>query len=769
VRGRAADLALAAAAAVLVTAFWKLRIFDSALQVDFLSVDAFNQIWPMWVRAGEELRNGHVPLWNPYQMAGGHPFLASVIYGVFYPLNFARLVLPADVAMEVTVVLHLFLAWVFTYAFCRSAVGLRHNGSAAAAIAFSLGGFVVFEATWFLPALSAAVWLPVALLAVDRIVVSRRMRWCAVLAVAVAMPILAGWLQTWFHSMQAVALYAAVRLLACTTTPGDPREPLVTRLRYAATAAAMLAFAVGLGTALAAVQLLPSMELQALGWRRAGGMTLAQQLFFPPHAPDYWWQQATDVSAGHPRPAYLGIATLALLVSGLALPLRSQHVALWTLFVWSVGVTLTTWTPLYEIYRALPGGTWFRFPPRILILASFAGAVLAGCAVDGLSRPSGTTRRVAATVLVAVFTIGLLAAAWSSARTIAYVTAAAAGIAILLWVPSMRRGIGWALAGLIAFDLFHATLYRSAKPFGHVDEAHREQRLLEYIADHQGFGRSFLHEHLPIAPAMTHKQGTLRRIFMITDYEVLTTERFQRYCNAMAAGPGRRPDRSFLGSCEVSSSAEGSRMLERLGARFAIVPRTRAADRQWYERSGWRQVPEALSSAYLLLEHPSPLPRAFLSYTAAMATTAEEAFGFVADASKPASAVVIETDGEAPRPAALPSAAIEAAEIAHYEANRVEIVANASKDGWLVLLDSYSPGWNAYVDGRPAPIYRANYLYRAVAVRHGTHRIEFRYEPTSFYAGALLSACSLLVLGFVAFTSRPVGTGLQRPARTEAS
>jgi len=84
--------------------------------------DLYDQIYPMWMRAGELLRSGHLPLWNPYQGCG-HPFAAAVLYGIFYPLNFFRFLLPAQVAMEATLLLHIALAWGFTFWFACS--GLR--------------------------------------------------------------------------------------------------------------------------------------------------------------------------------------------------------------------------------------------------------------------------------------------------------------------------------------------------------------------------------------------------------------------------------------------------------------------------------------------------------------------------------------------------------------------------------------------------------------------------------------------------------------------
>jgi hypothetical protein len=61
------------------------------------------------------------------------------------------------------------------------------------------------------------------------------------------------------------------------------------------------------------------------------------------------------------------------------------------------------------------------------------------------------------------------------------------------------------------------------------------------------------------------------------------------------------------------------------------------------------------------------------------------------------------------------------------------------KPGLMVLGDQWFPGWSAMVDGQPAPLYRANYLMRAVPVPAGRHHVAFDYEPPGFRLGLYLT------------------------------
>jgi hypothetical protein len=85
------------------------------------------------------------------------------------------------------------------------------------------------------------------------------------------------------------------------------------------------------------------------------------------------------------------------------------------------------------------------------------------------------------------------------------------------------------------------------------------------------------------------------------------------------------------------------------------------------------------------------------------------------------------------------------ASVVEYRQNRVTCETEARTAGYLVLLDSYYPGWRAFVDGRETPVVRANYAFRAVAVPAGRHRIELRFRPRSFFVGLGLTGLALLV------------------------
>jgi hypothetical protein len=95
----------------------------------------------------------------------------------------------------------------------------------------------------------------------------------------------------------------------------------------------------------------------------------------------------------------------------------------------------------------------------------------------------------------------------------------------------------------------------------------------------------------------------------------------------------------------------------------------------------------------------------------------------------------------------LETPSVSQVQIREYRPNRVQMEAESDRTCLLVLLDSYYPGWKAYVDDNPVPVVAANFVYRAIEFPKGHHRVDFRYEPKSFMYGAAISACTGLAWG----------------------
>ena len=129
------------------------------------------------------------------------------------------------------------------------------------------------------------------------------------------------------------------------------------------------------------------------------------------------------------------------------------------------------------------------------------------------------------------------------------------------------------------------------------------------------------------------------------------------------------------------------------------------------------------------------LPRAFLVNRSVTATPAEMLqfyrrgdfdFGSVAALEKPPSAPL---DGTATGTVNWVSRSPDA----------LSLDVNSGGRQMLVLSEPYYPsGWTATLDGQPADICKANYLFRALEIPAGNHRVEMHFKPRQAATGNLL-------------------------------
>jgi hypothetical protein len=86
------------------------------------------------------------------------------------------------------------------------------------------------------------------------------------------------------------------------------------------------------------------------------------------------------------------------------------------------------------------------------------------------------------------------------------------------------------------------------------------------------------------------------------------------------------------------------------------------------------------------------------------------------------------------------------ARVVFYNSNHIAIETKADKPSVLVVSEIFYPGWEATVDGQPAPIHLTDYILRGVYLEAGSHRVEMRYRSPALRNGAFVSVATLLLL-----------------------
>lgn len=161
----------------------------------------------------------------------------------------------------------------------------------------------------------------------------------------------------------------------------------------------------------------------------------------------------------------------------------------------------------------------------------------------------------------------------------------------------------------------------------------------------------------------------------------------------------------------------------------------------------------------ILLNHRA-LPRVWL-VSEAEAVDGEEALRRIAGDSEhtfdPRRTALLEVDQrELP---ALPGGLVSGesnARITRYEPTYLVIETSAATATVLVVSEIFYPGWEATVDGRPAPISVCDFLLRGVALPPGHHTVEMRYTAQAARHGALIGLCTVLLMCVLAIYDRRV-------------
>ncbi len=402
--------------------FWKILLTNLIL----VGIDTFLYFYPYKTYATEVMRQGHLPMWNPYLFMGA-PFLANSQVGVFYPLNWLFLWLDPPKQLAWSIGLHIALMGGLMLAFTRQSLGLSWLGALTAAILFAFGGYIGAQVE-HLNQLNSAAWLPLLFLLYDKSIgenypqitqitqIGKRFNLLSVigLALIIALSLLAGHAQTTFISLFGVGLYGLWQAMSASPN----LKSKIKNLKFLFP----LAMASILGAGLAAIQLLPTAELSGLSIRRAGltfqevvsfslNPTLLPYTFLPPIGVDL---SQIFGEAFSEWVAYVGISGLALALLG-AWRGRRQVQARRFIFIAVCGLVLSLGAflgpfylldiyfegqvrlihllaylthPYYWLYRFVPGFALFRVPVRWLLLYGFGMAVLAGFGMDTVGQAS---------------------------------------------------------------------------------------------------------------------------------------------------------------------------------------------------------------------------------------------------------------------------------------------------------------------------------------------------------------------------------------------
>jgi hypothetical protein len=174
--------------------------------------------------------------------------------------------------------------------------------------------------------------------------------------------------------------------------------------------------------------------------------------------------------------------------------------------------------------------------------------------------------------------------------------------------------------------------------------------------------------------------------------------------------------------------------------------------------ASWPKLGEANGVA--VYENPDALPRAFVVHRIASLTDEQFYAGLDRGSLDPGRVAAVTR----PPPAELAAALLDASgsttttvNVTSAKLDEIDLQAELSRPGLLVVSNVWYPGWQAMVDGEPTSIERVDAVFQGVYLPAGEHRIRLVFEPASLRIGlALAGFAAILAVGaIVADRRRP--------------
>jgi hypothetical protein len=739
-----------------------------------------------WVTA--QLAAGRLPVWDPHQLCG-FPLLAGVQVATFYPPTWLHLVLSDAVFWTGITWLHLALAGVFTDAWLRRGLGVARGGALVGALLFAMSGYVITHLfaghvnyVWAYP------WGPFALWRLERWLAAPTLRRAVLLALPLPFMVLAGLPQLAFAS-------GLVLVARCADFALRGDDAFARRMRVLAGAA----LAIGVGMLLTAPQVLPTIELIGQTQRVAVNASdfvnsyalprenlltfLAPALFGDGASRPYWGLWLPWEICG-----YVGI--VGLLLAGLGAASRHRQARFWLgAGVLALLIALGPFTPVFAIFHALvPGASFFRAPGRYLYvfvlaaaaLASFGAQVLLEADARGrqLARRAASAALLVAALLLATALVGWALGSDSSAwraivehadRARAASRTLGGGAALPTADPAFRASsldgahrallaaAGWAAASggvLLAWALDRLR--------GRVALA---VLAILLIADLAAFDRRYVRaieladlEFAPQTAALLARRND--PAFRLTSTVVADAGRAHAAGLAHSGGY----DAMLLGRyADLLNTLEDQPLEQPVVVATVGHPHPIAAlmgVKQWLVPSGSLADPDlklvrTLADGRDLLESRAALPRLFMAQRSVVRPDVRERLAILRDPAWDPRAVVVLEDAalheedfgsDATRDAVI--------DVRTYGTGEYRADVDAPRGGFLVLAEAWFPGWRVEVDGREAPLLRADHLFQGVRLEPGRHQVRFVYRSRLVTLGLLLAAGAMLVPCAIALVQR---------------
>lgn len=739
----------------------------------------------------EEVKSLTFPLWNPYYY-NGHPLFATLQAGVLYPFSFLYLLLPFHWAFNLNIEIHYALSGWFTYLLLR---GMKASQGAAliAGTGFMLSGYLLSVMS-MMSTLFSVIWAPLFLLVYFAAILKNNSGYALLAGIVGTLMFLGGGVEVNY------LIFAVAFLL--TLIPKLIFEEELPRLKRR-----LLLFGLFCLTflGLSAFQLIPFMELSQLSIR-SSGISYKNAATWSLHLGDLiefllpdQYGLATDIKKywtyqNWIKTIYMGGIPFLLALFFLK-TFNRQALGYLFLFVFSLSLALGSNTLFHHfLYDHLPFFNKVRYPVKFIFLTVLVLCIAAGlgydCLKKELAEDSKTSRRWAGIFLFSGFCCVIIFGALDFYNEEATRFAREIG-----WVPPKYNSIDINLFNIKRFlaiiTLFCLSVFLYSIPqfrnkfilgfmislltldlfFAHVNFYHREKiNEVNKMGENAKFilsDKSIFRTHIT-HDTIYKKHGKIKKEKKNMDLrkENFLTGQLGNLPIFFSRGIGVMEQKRWYDISELIKTAptiDSTNLLNMMNVKYVVsIPQISSENFKLVKATmPLPKHPEEMaefekSTVIKIYENKKVLPRAFLVPGCRIASTQEDYRDIFQDKLfDPKSKVLLDkapqgidcnTRNFVGNPGSV--------EIESYKSNTVDILVDSKIRQFLFLSDSFYPGWKAYVDEEETKILRANYLFRAVVIEPGKHRVRFEYDPLSFKLGSAITIATIFICGIFYFRKK---------------
>jgi hypothetical protein len=694
--------------------------------------------YPFRYFLGQAYQQGVLPYWAP-NVYGGMPFMSLFHPGVFYPPSLLFYLQDTVLATNLFYFLHFLILGVSIFLLGRL-WKLSFAARLCSSVTGMLSGYIigsVLLSNYFL----AAVWLPIIFWFYQKFRQEKHIGYFIGTVLAIATQTLAACPEI---SIMTVGLLFLHELWF---VPKEQGFAVYLRLTFS------LGMAVVLALGLSALQLWPAAELLPFSPRETGMSyevhstwslqfsKLATLVLSPFYIGD---SGSGEFFTGFLHTLYMGILSLGFIFIAFFLR-KEKPVGFWlVIFVLGIFFALGQYNPLYKyFYHTVPLTHLFRFPSKYFFVSSFAAVFLAGYVLDYILKHTESRHFKMVPVLsvfIVVFGMVCGVGLWQpaldmgSSLAILFIFSFAY---ILFYFKKIRKTV---FAVIVLLLVFTDLSMKDFKLLPLIDRKFYDEppAYMEYLKDTSGKHRVYsgrIQRGLGAMDAI-EAPSALHRIRLLKQYLTPYTGMVygvEHVAGKPGLGLGLKDQLIWSDIFRKTAPEMRLRILERsnVGYWINLDQETR------FKPDGEAEI---LPDRILVLKNA--LPRAYLVPKIKVMEEKAILNTYYAASFDPLKEVLL-TEPVAFQPSASFKGKVEQVE---YRPNHVTIKTRQEGNGFLVLNDTYFPGWTVTVDGKVGTILQANHYYRAVQLGPGEHTLEFDYFPEGFKEGLITSFIFLLIL-----------------------